>query len=218
MAGNYGDEANRVFDSIVSGRRSIRKFKDAVPPKENIEQIIKAGIFAPYAGSTGRTLAETRRFVVLQKNTETMKKANEIMYTQLKKAAKIFIFLTKIIPYLRKKGTTFAKVLENAALNGIPAFKTAPYYIIVAERKGIPPVEHQSLAFVLENMWLKTTALGMGFQLITATQQMSKNKAFMDLLGIPFGEYAIDGCVVGYPDQVPAPRPEIAVSDLTKWL
>ncbi len=46
---------------------------------------------------------------------------------------------------------------------GIPGVSTAPYFIIIAELRGIPPAEQESLAHVLENMWLKTTALNLGF-------------------------------------------------------
>jgi nitroreductase len=217
MADNR-EEMNKVLDKIIAERRTIRIFKDSIPPKENIELIIKAGILAPYAGATGRTLRDTRRFVVFQRNTDAMNAVNALMLRHIKNGAMKFKALSKIIPYLRKNGQGFVKILENMALNGIPAFKTAPYFIVVAEHKGFPPAEKQSLAHVMENMWLKATALGLGFQLLSATSQMSKNKKFMDLIGIPVGEYGIDGCVIGYPDQIPLERSDIPVNDLTRWL
>jgi nitroreductase len=218
MTGKFGAEANRILDQVIGERRSIRKFTDAIPPREDIEQIIKAGILAPYAGMTGKQLSDIRRFTVVTKNTGTMAAAHEIMMSEMKRNARKLKVLTKIVPYLRKNGTTFAKVVEAIAANGIPAFKTAPYFIVVGERKGFPPVEKQSLAYVMENMWLKSTVLGLGFQLLSATQAMAKNKAFMKLVGIPCGEFEIDGCVIGYPDQVPAGRREIPVDKLTLWL
>ena len=158
MNGNFGTDANTTLDQVIAGRRSIRKFKDDVPPKESIE------------------------------------------------------------PYLRKNAKSFVNIVENAALNGLPAFKTAPYFIVVGDHKGFPPVEKESLAYALENMWLKSTALGLGFQLVSAVQSMAKNKAFMELIGIPYGEFELDACVIGYPDQVPPERTEVPVSRLTKWL
>ena len=47
------------------------------------------------------------------------------------------------------------KRLEMIANKGIPGLRTAPYFIVVAEIRGIPPAELQSLAHVVENMWLK---------------------------------------------------------------
>jgi len=33
----------------------------------------------------------------------------------------------------------FAKLLNNINQHGIPGLETAPYYIIIAEKKGFPP-------------------------------------------------------------------------------
>ena len=65
---------------------------------------------------------------------------------------------------------------------GVPGVTTAPFFIIIAELRGIPPAEHESLAHVLENMWLKTTALNLGFQLVSLTSQMAEEEELMDLV------------------------------------
>ena len=215
---NFGAETNRVLDQVLKERRSVRVFKNEIPPREDIEQIIKAGILAPYAGLAGVGLKEMRRFAVLVKNTDTMARVNAIMAARMKSSAKKLKVLSYIVPYLRKNAKKFLKVVENAGADGLPAFKTAPYFIVVGERKGFPPVEKQSLAYVMENMWLKATALGLGFQLVSATQIMAKDREFMDIVGIPYGEFEIDGCAIGYPDQTPADRAEISADQLTRWL
>jgi len=74
----------------------------------------------------------------------------------------------------------------------------APYYIVVAEQRGIPPVEHLSLAHCFQNMWLKAAALGLGLQLLSITQQLDTDKEFCDLIKIPIGEFVLDGCLLGY--------------------
>jgi len=107
--------------------------------------------------------------------------------------------------------------LKMMADNGHPSLATVPYYIVIAEYQGIPPSGLQSLAHVLQNMWLKATALGLAFQLISVTEAMAEDEAFVRLLGLPFGDYVIDGCAVGYPaaDPPPAPRPDM--SSGIKW-
>jgi nitroreductase len=139
------------------------------------------------------------------------------MMARMRKNAKKLKLLSKIVPYLRKNAGQFIKVIESVSINGLPAFKTAPYIIVVGERKGFPPVEKQSLAYVLENMWLKATALGLGFQVVSAVQTMGESREFMELAGIPYGEFEVDGCAVGYPDQEPAERSMPAPAQLTKW-
>ena len=70
----------------------------------------------------------------------------------------------------------------------------------------------------MENMWLKATALGLGFQLVSVTSQMSPDPEFSRVLGIPPGEWELMGCAIGYPadDLSPSIRPP--VEDVTCWL
>ena len=206
------------LDAALENRRSIRLFKKEAPPREQIEQIIKAGILAPYAGLAGRPLSEMRRFAVLSGGTRPMTDAHELLIAQMKSGARKLKLLSHIIPYLRKNAGPFIKVLETASAGGLPAFRTAPYIIVVGERKAFPPVEKQSLAYVLENMWLKASALGLGFQLVSAVQTMGKNKRFMELTGMPYGEFEVDGCAVGCPDQEPSARSLPEPAQLTKWI
>jgi hypothetical protein len=52
-------------------------------------------------------------------------------------------------------------------------------------------------------MWLKAASLGLGLQLLSITQRLDTNKEFCDLIRIPMGEFAIDGCLIGYPYMKP---------------
>ena len=97
----------------------------------------------------------------------------------------------------------FAMRLKSVAEGGEIGFESAPYFVVAAEKKGIPPAELQSLAHVMENMWLKATALGMGFRLISAVSQQSDNPEFCKLLGLTQGEFALVGCALGYATEWP---------------
>ena len=122
-------------------------------------------------------------------------------------------------PALRKKAVMFVQRLEMIRKAGrVPGVGNAPYYIVVAERRGFPPVELQSLAHCLENMWLKATALELGFQLVSITSQMSGNAEFCRILGIPTGEWELMGCAVGYPADELSPSIRPPVEDVTRWL
>jgi len=122
-------------------------------------------------------------------------------------------------PVLRQKAVTFVQRLEMIRKAGrVPGVGNAPYYIVVAERKGFPPVELQSLAHCLENMWLKATALELGFQLVSITSQMSGNAEFCKILGIPTGEWELMGCAVGFPADELSPSIRPPVEDVTRWL
>jgi nitroreductase len=146
----------KSLDEIISYRRSIRVFKAEFPPIEDIKKIIRAGPLAPYADAAVGDVKDIRKFFIIRKNSKTLQKN----------------------PSLMKIGTSFLKRLEMVKNQGVPGVGTAPYYIIIAERKGIPQVEQQSLAHCLQNMWLKSTELGLGFHLVSMTAEMIRNKEF----------------------------------------
>jgi nitroreductase len=108
--------------------------------------------------------------------------------------------------------------MESVAEYGIPSLKDAPYLIVVAERRGVPPVEFESLAHCLENMWLKATALGLGFQLLSITKMLSQNRQFFEMVDLEFGAFLLNGCVIGYPQQPPAEKRLFPINEVTKWL
>ena len=122
-------------------------------------------------------------------------------------------------PSLRAKAAGFVRRLSLFRDTGvIPGIGTAPYYIVVAERRCYPPVEQQSLAHCLENMWLKATALGLGFQLVSVTSQMSSDPLFCAVLRIRPGAWELAGCAVGYPADELSPSIRPPVEDVTAWL
>ena len=70
----------------------------------------------------------------------------------------------------------------------------------------------------MENMWLKATALGLGFQLVSATSQLSDDPAFCEVLAISPGAWDLMGCAVGYPVDELSPSIRPPVEDVTRWL
>ena len=211
-------ECSDAFDNILESRRSIRFFKDEMPPKEDIESIIKAGLFAPYAAQAVDESEYFKKFIIISKNSEKMKEIAEITKNKVKIMFEQLKAQMEKNPYLKEKGKSFSKRLELFADKGVLGIGTAPYYIVVAERKGVPPVEQQSLAHCLQNMWLKATSLDLGFHLVSATTQMGEDKDFCEALGIDPGEWGLNGCAVGYPKEIPPKSSRPAVDEVTKWI
>jgi nitroreductase len=203
---------------VIRSRRSIRSFTNDTPPIDDVKEIIQAAILAPYGGATGIPLKEIRKIFVLSQKTEAMGKARELLLAQIKKSARKMNILLALFPFLRKKMKPFSNRLNNLSKNGISSLYEAAYYIVVAEKKGFPPIEKQSIAHALQNMWIVATSFGIAFQLISATGMMSKNKHFLKLLGLPEGEYAIDGCVIGVPKEQTEPRENRNIDDFITWI
>jgi nitroreductase len=210
-------ECNRALDEVLESRRSIRSFKPEIPPKDLVKDVLRAGILAPFAAAAleGK---DFRRFVVVARDSPVTARIADLVK---RRAAAISIGLKEGLlrdPELNEKARRFARRLEEVSLQGVPSIGAAPYFIVAAERKGFPPVEHWSLAHSLENMWLKATALGLGFQLISLTAELAQDKEFCDLLGIPYGEFELNGCAIGYPAEKPAPVWRPNVDEITKWI
>jgi nitroreductase len=217
MSTTSTEDCIRFLDEIIESRRSIRSFKKDIPSKDAIKAIIRAGLFAPYAGAA-LDQKDFRHFVVIQKGSQAMTSAGEMMQRHVKAMSEQLSLRMQGDPALQSKAQKFAKRLEVISREGAPGVGTAPYFIVVAEKKGFPPVEQQSLAHCLQNMWLKATALGLGFHLVSATAEMAKDKEFCGLLGIPFGEFELNGCAVGYPSKQLPPAQRQNVEEVTSWL
>ena len=220
MCSDIQKQKNIYLDQILAERRSYRMFQPAFPPEDEIRRILHAGLLAPFAAAAvGNSQDYFRRFFVMNRGSESMKAAAPLVMAQVTAMTRELEEAMKNNPALREKAAGFVGRLGMIHKKGIvPGIGTAPYYIIVAERRGFPPVELQSLAHCLENMWLKATALGLGFQIVSVTSQMSSDPAFCAILGIPAGAWELMGCAVGYPTDELSPSIRPPVEDVTTWL
>jgi nitroreductase len=214
------NQKNVIFDEIVRERRSHQRFWQEFPSKDDIRSIIDAGLHAPFAAaSVGSTKDYFRRFFVLKMGSKSISTATSLIFEEVSTMASKLELAMENDPQLREKAISFSNRLAMIKKIGkVPGVGTAPYFIIVAEKKGFPAVEQQSLAHCLENMWLKATALSLGFQLVSATAQMANNPEFCAMIGINPGEWALNGCAVGYPAEELSPPTLPSVDEVTFWL
>ncbi|MHB8164221.1 MAG: nitroreductase family protein [Methanoregula sp.] len=220
MSDDIFEQKNMHLDQILADRRSYRMFRPEFPEVDDIRRILHAGLLAPYAAAAvGGSKDYFRRFFVMKKGSASMNAAVPLVMEQANVMAQGLEKEMDTNPVLREKAVTFVQRLGMIRKMGrVPGVGNAPYFIVVAERKGFPPVELQSLAHCLENMWLKATALELGFQIVSITSQMSGNAAFCNILGIPVGEWELMGCAVGYPADELSPSIRPPVEDVTRWL
>lgn len=211
------EEKNEVLDHLIESRHTMRKFKLEAPPKGLIEEVLNAGLLAPYA-SISVTREDFRRFVVIPRESEATARAITLIRQRGAKLLEELEGRMQQDVVVRKQGERYLGALRMASQMGPPNLGKAPYYIVVAEQKGIPPSAQLSLAHSLENMWLKATANGLAFQLLSITERMAEDEDFCELLGIPFGEFALDGCLIGYPDGSPALSKRPSLNIVTRWL
>jgi nitroreductase len=212
MFENITPEHSVALDVIVRARRSVRAFSSTPPSQEAVEAIIQAGLLAPFGAFAVAGKPDWRKIFVVRNSSAAMEAAARILKSRIAKQA----------DELEKKvgSVPFVQNLKRIGQQGVPGVGSAPYFIVVGERKGMPPVAAQSLSYCLQNMWLKATSLGIGLQLISATMQMDSDPEFCRLLNIPVGEYALDGCALGYPADKyrPAPVEYPTLAESVSWL
>ncbi|MCG6536324.1 MAG: nitroreductase family protein [Syntrophales bacterium LBB04] len=184
-------ERSAGLDAIIRARHSVRAFNSTPPSREAIEAIIQAGLLAPFPSLAVAGKPDFRKVFVIRNSSAAMEAAADMLKTRIAKLAEELEQKVGPVP--------FVKNLQRIGQEGVAGVGNAPYFVVVGERKGMPPVAAQSLSFCLQNMWLKATSLGIGLQLVTATAQMDSDPDFCRLLGIPSGDYALDGCALGYP-------------------
>jgi nitroreductase len=220
MCTDISEQKNMFLDQILAERRSHRIFRPDVPGEDEIRRILHAGLLAPFAAAAvGNSHDYFRRFFVMRKGSGSMKAAIPLVMEQVRKMSLELETGMQENPLLRAKAQGFVRRLSMIQKTGVvPGIGTAPYFIVVAERKGFPPVELQSLAHCLQNMWLKATALDLGFQLVSVTSRMSADPSFCAILGIPPGEWELMGCAVGYPVEELSPSIRPPGEDVTTWL
>lgn len=212
------EEENGILDHIIETRRTVRAFKGEAPSKEMLEGIIHAGLWAPFASLAISDEKEFRRFFVIQRGSPLLGGINDLIRQQSRLSLEEIERTFTEKPSLREKAKGYVARLVSMAEKGFPELANVPCLIIVAEQRGMPPAEKQSLAHVVENMWLKATALGLGLRLISVIETLTASQDFSALLGLKHGEYAYTACIVGFAAQESQAGKRPADHDVTKWL
>ncbi|ACL15612.1 nitroreductase family protein [Methanosphaerula palustris] len=214
------ETSNDVLDRILLERRTHRRFKQDIPSDEMIVDIIHAGLHAPFAAAAvGNDKDYFRRFFVIRKDSETMAAVIPLIFGEVMRTITDLEDAMAKNQELQVQAAGFMNRLAMMKRMGsVPGVGTAPLTIIAAEKKGIPPVEQQSLAHCMENMWLKATDLGLGFQLVSITAQMADNEEFCKVLGLEIGKWALMGCAIGYPVEELPPSIRPPAEEVITWL
>ncbi len=194
----FTKEDAAVLDRILEARRTCRAFSDEVPGKEQIEAIIHAGIISPYASIDSKSVVPFRHIFVLLKGDPRMETIHRLCKEQSAKDLEAFQKEQETDPFLSQNGGGLQKLWGNVAQNGLPVFPDPPCLLILAEWRGARRAERQSLAHMVQNMWLESTALNLDFGIISVIESMVSNQEFCDLFGLPAGRYGFHGCVIGH--------------------
>ena len=164
-------------------RRSTRKMKSELPPKEMIEKIIEAGRYAP-SGSNSQT---THLIVITQK--DTLNKLAGIVqeaFAEMEIGPDAYVSLRNSV---------------NASKKGDYVFHYgAPVLIVTANKKGYGNAMADS-ACALENVMIAANAMDLGSCWINQLHWLDENdkvRSYMENLGLGQNETITGGLILGY--------------------
>ena len=210
-------EDNQVLDRILNARKTCRAFAENVPTDDEIKEVIQAGCIAPYASIDAKAVTPFRHFFVIKKDDPKMEQIDAFIRQQSQVDLDARIKEEETDPFLKENGEGVKKLWKHVAECGESTFPNPPCLIIAAEWRGARRAEHQSLAHMMQNMWIKATALNLDFQIISVTENMVNNQDFCDMLGLPVGRYGFLACVLGYAKDNNAPQHPRATTQI-HWL
>ena len=190
---NMDQDHSLALDDVLHARHTVRAFSQEKLKKEDVKQIIKAGLVAPFALMAVAGKSDFRKIFVIPGDSPVKEKMKAIIAGKFPAYAEAIEKATGQTP--------FSKMLKEGGPNMARALLDKPCIIIAGERWGVPAIAPESLSFCQENMWLKATTLKIGFQLLSVVSGMKlgNDQEFCQLLGIKPGEYYLDGIALGYP-------------------
>lgn len=188
------------LNEILLQRQTVRNFSDESPGKELLGQVMEAGRLAPFAGLVQRDCEAFRHFFVIARDSAIMERLKGLVEQgRREEAARVRA------EGLNQKYPQVADLIQGLSTKPANDLLIAPYLIVVAERGGLPQREQVCLGYVLENMWLKATELGLGIKVCSGVADIADKASLQELFGLPLEEpYAFDAVSIGIPKgQVP---------------
>ena len=207
-----------LFDAI-KGRKSIRRFKQAPMPDEDIKKILDAGMLAPSANNT-----QPWSFVVIKDKT---------LLARMADAARDMI--DRMVPFAESEKQ--AQRLAAYKSNYYTFFENAPVVIVVfmeaydagtnrllsrmgyssEDIKRLRPLPGlQSVAAAIQNMLLAIHALGYGSCWMTGP--LVAQEGFEKLLGYGKEKFIAALLPIGVPDEDPPSRSRKPLEEMMKMI
>lgn len=170
---------------FIKSRRSTRRFKNEMVPKDKLEQIVEAGRYAPSGGN-----CQTTHFIVV-KNEDVMRKMTELVQQEFAKM--------EVTPGLYK---SLVNSINASRKGGYVFHYNAPVLIITANQKDYGN-NIADCSCALENMMLMANALDLGSCWINQLKWLNENPViteYMKQLGMADNERVYGALAVGIPD------------------
>lgn len=180
------------LDNCITGRRSVRKYQDKPVPKEVVDKILNAGVWAPSAMND-----QPWRFVVIQ-DRKTINKLSD-------RTKQIASKLPVLPEHFKSK--------EDVVFYG------APLVILISvprREDSIRSLNILDCGLAAQNMFLKAYEEGLGSCFIGFAEFLKQDPSILEEIGINKDMELLASLIFGYPADSPtAPLREVKV---VKWI
>ena len=171
-----------AMEAILT-RRSTRRMKPELPPREMIEQVIEAGRAAP-SGSNSQT---THMIVITDRKVlDELAAIVQEAFAAMEVGPDAYVSLRNSVSASKKGGYVF--------------HYGAPVLIVTANRKGYGNAMADS-ACALENMMIAANALDLGSCWINQLHWLDEDasvRGYLEKLGLKVDETVTGGLILGY--------------------
>ena len=182
------------LNACIKGRRSIRRYQDKSVPKEVVEKIINAGIWAPSGMN-----AQPWRFVIIE-NRDIINKLSKRTKEILSKMP----WPTDIQEHLKSEKDT---IFYNASLL---------IFLCVPKNEELRQINLLDCGLAAQNMFLTAFQEGLGSCFIGFAWYLNQDPALLADLGVPTDHELIAPMIFGYPAE--DPRPKSRELRILKWI
>ncbi len=197
-----------VLEAIRT-RRSIRRYTDEPVSREQIEEVIQAGRFAPSAENR-----QPWRFIVVTDRAVISRLSDQIKATIRR------LLRFRFVLQLWRKELRDRDVLK--LLYGVShaeqdtIFFDAPALIFVVATDEL--FNDESCACCAQNMMLAAHALDLGSCWIGFASVLGLRGQALEEIGVPDGYYIAATLVVGHPKGSPQPQMRNPMADVINWI
>jgi nitroreductase len=203
---------------LMRTRRSVRRFRGAVPARALIESILASAVTAPSASNK-----QPWRFLVVQ-NRDTIASMAAAVRAAVDRIA--LAIEPQFEQSFRAYGDYFTR-FEHAPIVIIPLHRALTVLSHLAGRQlssddeeRIRAMERDSgligTALAMQNLLLAAHAAGLGASGMTGP--LVASDALRDILHVPPSWSVVALVPIGYPDEEPAPTARKPVERVTQWI
>lgn len=193
----------------IKTRRSIRRYTDEAVSREQLEEIIQAGRYAPSAENR-----QPWRFVVVTDRDVIARLSDKVKET-IRRLLRYRVVLQLWRSELRDRDVVkLFYGVSHADRDTI--FFGAPAVIFVATAEE--PFDDESCACCAQNMMLAAHALGLGCCWVGFASMLNHRKETLDEIGVPDGCHIAATLTVGHPKGRPQPPMRNPMADVVNWI